>query len=136
MWTCPDCGRQFKRKNQNHFCKGAPATIEEYIERRGDNAPALKELLRAMKAGAPTRQETMPWGMPTLKGKGNIISFALYKDNITVYTGRDMLEKFKGELAGYKTEKGAFRIPLGRDIPTRLITQITARLRAEDIGAR
>lgn len=134
MWTCPDCGRQFKRKNQNHFCKGAPATVREYIDRRGESARALNELLQAMKAGAPHRQETMPWGMPTLKGNGNIISFALYKDNITVYTGREMAEKFSEKLAGYEKRKGAFRIPLGRDIPGRLITEITARLRAEDAG--
>ena len=133
MWTCPDCGRQFKRKNQNHFCSGAPKTVAEYISRRPAGLqPALARVWQAMKEGARGRQECMPWGMPTLKGRGNFINFALYKDNITIYIGRDMAEKFKERLARYDIQKGAVRIPLGREIPTRLIRELSARCRAED----
>ncbi len=31
MWTCPKCGRTFKRQEQSHYCGKAPETIEEYI---------------------------------------------------------------------------------------------------------
>ena len=31
MWTCPNCGREFKRTNQSHFCGSAPETVEAYI---------------------------------------------------------------------------------------------------------
>ena len=31
MWTCPKCGRTFKRQEQSHYCGKAPETVEEYI---------------------------------------------------------------------------------------------------------
>ena len=32
MWTCPKCGRTFKRQEQSHFCGKAPETVADYIE--------------------------------------------------------------------------------------------------------
>ena len=32
MWTCPKCGREFKRTNQGHYCGKAPENVDEYIE--------------------------------------------------------------------------------------------------------
>lgn len=34
MWTCPKCGREFKRTNQSHYCGKAPESVDEYIELR------------------------------------------------------------------------------------------------------
>ena len=31
MWTCPKCGRTFKRQEQSHYCGKAPETVDEYI---------------------------------------------------------------------------------------------------------
>ncbi len=31
MWTCPECGRTFKKQNQDHYCGKALETIVEYI---------------------------------------------------------------------------------------------------------
>ena len=31
MWTCPKCGRAFKRQEQSHYCGKAPETVDEYI---------------------------------------------------------------------------------------------------------
>ena len=30
MWTCPKCGKQFSKEDQNHFCL-KPESIDEYI---------------------------------------------------------------------------------------------------------
>lgn len=32
MWTCPKCGREFKRTNQGHYCGKVPENVDEYIE--------------------------------------------------------------------------------------------------------
>ena len=31
MWICPNCKREFKRTNQNHYCGNTPVSIDEYI---------------------------------------------------------------------------------------------------------
>ena len=40
MWTCPNCGREFKRTNQSHFCGSAPETVEAYIAALPEDALA------------------------------------------------------------------------------------------------
>lgn len=30
MWKCPKCGREFARRNQDHYCV-KPQSIDEYI---------------------------------------------------------------------------------------------------------
>jgi hypothetical protein len=41
MWTCPDCGRRFTRKGQNHTCGGY--TEEGFLETASDRAIQLYE---------------------------------------------------------------------------------------------
>ena len=31
MWKCPKCGREFKKKEQSHYCGEKPNNIDEYI---------------------------------------------------------------------------------------------------------
>lgn len=38
MWTCPKCGRTFKRQEQSHYCGKAPETMDEYIVAQPANA--------------------------------------------------------------------------------------------------
>ena len=35
MWTCPECNRKFKTKNQSHMC--SDTTIDDIFEGRPDN---------------------------------------------------------------------------------------------------
>ena len=42
MWTCPNCGREFKRTNQSHYCGKAPASIDEYILRQENDIQSDK----------------------------------------------------------------------------------------------
>lgn len=37
MWTCPKCGRTFKKQNQSHYCGKAPETVEGYILAQPDS---------------------------------------------------------------------------------------------------
>ena len=38
LWICPKCGRTFKNRNQDHYCREAPKTIEEYIFQQPEQA--------------------------------------------------------------------------------------------------
>ena len=47
MWTCPKCGRTFRRTDQDHYCGQAPASVDEYI------ADLAKAAIRKTEIGAP-----------------------------------------------------------------------------------
>ena len=45
MWTCPKCGRAFKKQNKSHYCGKAPETVEDYILAQPEEAqPHLKAI--------------------------------------------------------------------------------------------
>lgn len=125
MWTCPNCGREFKRTNQDHYCGKAPASIDEYILRQ-DAAiqPALISLRTAIHDAIPEAEETIAWSMPTWKKKGNIIHFAVSKNHIGVYVGEDAVTQFKEQLQGIEIYKGNIRLKRDREIPLALISDI------------
>ena len=54
MWTCPKCGRTFKRQEQGHYCGKAPETIDEYIAAQPEGVQQyLKEVRDALRAALP-----------------------------------------------------------------------------------
>lgn len=125
MWTCPNCGREFKRANQNHSCGNAPASIDEYILRQ---EKALQSVLVCLKNtihnAIPEAEETIAWGMPTWKKNGNIIHFAVSKNHIGVYVGQEAVSFFNKRLDDFETYKGVIRLKLNQEIPHSLIADI------------
>ena len=66
MWTCPKCGRTFKRQEQGHYCGKAPETIDEYIAAQPEGVQQyLKEVRDALRAALPEAEERISWSMPT-----------------------------------------------------------------------
>lgn len=58
MWTCPKCGRQFSRQNQDHYCGKAPQTIDEYIASQDESVQSkLNELRAIIQTALPDAQE-------------------------------------------------------------------------------
>lgn len=125
MWTCPKCGREFKRTNQDHYCGRAPASIDEYILRQ-DQAiqPSLIALRNAIHDAIPDAEEKIAWSMPTWKKKGNIISFAANKNHIGVYIGEEAVAHFLEQLEGMDVCKGNLRLKYHQDLPLSLIADI------------
>jgi len=129
MWKCPDCGREFKAANQDHYCGEAPKTIDEYIGAQPEAVrPILTAVREAIRAAAPEAVEKISWSMPTFWQGENIIHFAAFKNHIGIYPGalRDLThlpfaEKFKA----YHTTKGAIQFPYDQPIDFQLIADIT-----------
>ena len=95
MWTCPNCGREFKRTNQSHYCGEAPASVEEYILRQEkDVQSALVCLRNTIRDAIPEAEETIAWSTPTWKKKGNVIRIAVSKKHIGVYVWGDAVSFF------------------------------------------
>lgn len=124
MWTCPKCGREFKKNEQSHYCGEKPKNIDEYIqaqdeEKKGD----LQYIRQILRDALPEAEERISWSMPTFWKKHNILHFAASKNHIGFYPGPAAVEQFAEELKDYKTNKGTIRIPYGK-IDTALIEKI------------
>ena len=125
MWTCPNCGREFKRTNQSHYCGKAPESIDEYIMRQEkDIQPALVCLKKTIHDAIPEAEETIVWSMPTWKKKGNIMHFAVNKNHIGLYVGQEATAYFGERLKEFEINKGVIRLKLDREIPLSLIADI------------
>ena len=125
MWTCPKCGREFKRKDQDHYCGKAPATIDEYILRQDASIqPHLISLRNTIHDAIPEAEEKIAWSMPTWKKRGNVISFAVSKNHIGVYVGEEAVAHFYEQLQGIEIYKGNLRLKRSEEMPLSLISDI------------
>ncbi len=124
MWKCPKCGREFKNTRQDHFCE-KPNDIDEYIAAQPDEVRGLlQKIRRTIRDAAPEAEERISWQMPTFWQGENLIHFAAFKNHIGLYPGGEATSEFAQRLAGYKTSKGAIRLPFGGPIDYELIADI------------
>ena len=123
-WTCPKCGREFGKKNQDHYCE-KPQTIDAYIDAQEESLrPRLRRLRVVIREAIPEAEERISWSMPTFwKGK-NLIHFAAFKKHIGIYPGAEATALFAEKLAGFDVSKGTIRIPHDRELPEALIREI------------
>ena len=123
-WTCPKCGRQFSRTEQQHYC-GKPQTVDEYLDAQDEEVrPKLDQIRLILRTALPDAEERLSWSMPTFwKGK-NIIHFAAAKKHIGLYPGGEATTFFAEELTGYSVSKGTIRLPYDADLPEELIARI------------
>lgn len=123
-WKCPKCGREFSKKDQQHFCE-KPQTIDEYIAAQDERVqPRLNKIRAILRKALPEAEECISWSMPTYRKGRNIIHFAAFKKHIGVYPGGEATEKFAEELAEYDTSKGTIRLPYDRELPEDLLVRI------------
>ncbi len=124
MWKCPKCGREFRKKEQSHYCGEKPKTIDEYIlSQDEEKQEELRHIRRILHDALPEAEERISWSMPTYWKDHNILHFAASKGHIGLYPGPAAVAQFAEELKGYKTDKGTIRIPYGK-IDAALIEKI------------
>ena len=99
MWTCPKCGKQLARKDQQHFCI-KPESIDEYISQQAESVqPRLQAIRQTIREAIPDAQEKISWQMPTYWKGRNIIHFAASKKHIGLYPGGEAAEVFADRLS-------------------------------------
>lgn len=124
MWICLRCKREFKNKNQNHYCYIKPKTIDEYIQMQDKEKQNDLFLIRdILKEVLSKTEERISWGMPTYWKEYNIIHFAASKNHIGLYVDKEVVEYFKEDLKEYDVHNGTIRIPYG-SIDINLIRRI------------
>ena len=123
-WKCPKCGREFSRKDQDHYCV-KPQNIDEYIALQDEAVQSrLKEVRALIRAAIPDVEERISWSMPTYwKGK-NLIHFAASKKHLGLYPGGEATTVFADELKDYDVSKGTIRLPWDKELPAELIQKI------------
>ncbi len=124
LWRCPKCGREFKKRNQSHYCGEKPKTIDEYIMMQDEGKRAdLRLIYQTLKDTLPEAEERISWSMPTFWKNRNLLQFAASKNHIGFYPGAEAVAAFREELLQYKTDKGTIRIPYGK-VDSDLIARI------------
>lgn len=104
-------------KNINEYIKSAP---KEFV-------PKLKEMRLLAKKFVPKGEETINYGMPTIRvGGKNLIHFAAMKGHLGFYPASSGVTAFKDELEkrGIDYSKGCIRFPYDKPLPTALIGKI------------
>lgn len=110
------------------------STIDEYIAAFPvEVQKKLQEMRAAIKAAAPNASEKISYQMPTFVLNGNLVHFAAFKNHLGFYPVPTGIDKFKKELAAYKTSKGAVQFPLDKPLPLALIRRIVKFRVAENL---
>ena len=123
-WKCPKCGREFSKKDQDHYCV-KPQTVDDYIAAQEESIrPRLKQLRSIIHEAIPDAEEKISWSIPTFWKEKNLIHFASFKKHIGLYPGDEAMVAFAERLAGFEVNKGTIRLPHDRDLPEKLIVDI------------
>ena len=124
MWTCPKCGREFKRNNQGHYCGKAPESVDEYIALQEEKDRPHIRLLRDIILGSASGiKEKIVLSMPTYS-----LSFAACKEHVSLYIGSEILRIYEKELEGFQIKKDALYLSYNREIPASTIKAISSRV--------
>lgn len=125
MWTCPKCGREFKRTNQGHYCGKAPENVNDYIEFQ---TPEARDHLAAIRSiilsSVPDIKERIAWSMPVYENEKGSVSFSACKSHVSLYADMDVLDNFKQQLSGYVIKKKAVYFPYSKALPEKVIEGI------------
>ena len=123
-WKCPECGREFSRQNQDHYCI-KPQNIDEYIAAQNEKyEPRLKEIRGILRKALPDAEERISWSMPTYWKGRNIIHFAASKKHLGIYPGDEATAACAEDLSEYDISKRTIRIPYDQPLPEELIGRI------------
>jgi uncharacterized protein YdhG (YjbR/CyaY superfamily) len=84
----------------------------------------LQQLRDVIRQAAPQASELISYAMPTFKGHGNLVHFAVHTHHIGFYPGGEPLDQFAAELDGFTRTKGGIQLPFDRPLPLEVIRRI------------
>lgn len=112
-------------------------TVDEYLTvLPADQRAALEELRAAIRAAAPEAEETIAYRIPTYRYRGPLVHFAAFRDHLSfIAVSRPVLERFLGELEGWRVSGTTIRFTPDRPLPSSLVAAIV-RARVEENAAK
>ena len=108
-------------------------TIDEYIASFPEDVQSvLKEVQRRCLDAVPGAEQTISYGIPTLKLDGHyVVYFAGWKHHISIYPIPHHDADLQADLEPYHAAKGTLKFMLNKPIPYELITRVAAALATE-----
>ncbi len=102
------------------------SVIDDYLAPLDDPQKAELERVRGFITRiVPDAKEVLTYGMPGFKYRGKyLISFAAFKDHLSVFPGSGPIEELKDELKTYTTSKGTIQFTLEHRLSDELLTKI------------
>lgn len=113
-----------------------PKTVDEYLDAVDPERRAALERIRALvKRLVPSAEETMSYGMPTLKYRGRaLVYFTAAKKHMSFFPSSWAIEELRDRLAGYQTTEHAIRFTLEHPLSDELIADLV-RVHVREIDA-
>ena len=109
--------------------------IEAYLAAVAEPAQsALRKLRGQIAAAAPNADELINYGVPMFRvGGRNLVSLGVAKTHCSFYVqSPKLMEELAGDLAAFKTSKGAISFTPDRPIPVALVKKIVKARIAEN----
>ena len=101
-------------------------SVDEYVSTfPPDVQSVLQKLRKTVRKTAPNAEEVISYRIIGYRLNGRLVWFAAFKDHIGFYPTLSPFEKFKKEIAPYKSGKGTIRFALSKPIPYDLVGKIT-----------
>ena len=104
-----------------------PKTVDEYLAKVPEPARStlthIRKVIRSVVP--PEATEVISYNIPIFKYNGMLIGYAAFSKHCSLFpTGSGVIEKFKKELAGYKTSRGTIQFPSDKGFPDALLKKI------------
>jgi uncharacterized protein YdhG (YjbR/CyaY superfamily) len=102
-------------------------TVDEYLAKVPEPARStLAHIRKVIRSVVPKEAtEVISYRIPMFKYNGMLIGYAAFAKHCSLFpTGSGVIDKFKKELAGYRTSRGTIQFPSDKPLPDALIKKI------------
>ena len=104
-----------------------PKTIDQYLaDVKADQRSALEKLRRAIRAAAPSAEETISYGIPAFRLNGRaLVFFGAWAKHCAFYPGSSATsKKFPSDLKRFQISKGTIRFSPESPLPVALVKKL------------
>ncbi len=112
------------------------SVIDDYLKNVAEPQKAeLERVRQIIKQTVPEAEEVISYAMPGFKYKSKyLITFAAFKDHMSLFPGAEAIATLGKKLDGYKTSKGTVQFTLEKPLPEAVVKEL-ALVRAAAIAA-
>lgn len=108
------------------------SVVDDLLAKVDESQRAELEKIRGIiKNVVPEAEEVMTYGMPGFKYKKKyLISFAAFKNHMSLFPGAETLAELKSELGDHAASKGTIQFTLQNPLTNELIEKVAAHRKA------